>query len=209
MSSVGPPTLTHLITSERAAARLERHAEDASTGAHAQTRQWFEAEPLWFKRAVFYEIHIRGFYDANGDGSGDFRGLTEKLDYLQWLGIDCIWLLPFYKSPLRDGGYDIADFTDVHPDYGSVSDVQDLIDASHARRIRVIADLVMNHTSVDHPWFQQARSSPDSPKREWYVWSDTVHRYEDARIIFIDTESSNWTWDPVAEAYYWHRFFTH
>ena len=158
---------------------------------------------------MFYEIHIRGFFDANGDGSGDFRGLTEKLDYLQWLGIDCIWLLPFYRSPLRDGGYDIADFTSVHPDYGNVDDVHELIDAAHARRIRVIADLVMNHTSSDHPWFQESRSSPDSPKRDWYVWSDTPERYQDARIIFIDTESSNWTWDPVAGAYYWHRFFSH
>ena len=181
----------------------------AATPAPAQTRQWFEAEPLWFKRAVFYEIHIRGFFDANGDGSGDFRGLTEKLDYLQWLGIDCIWLLPFYESPLRDGGYDISDFYKVHPDYGTVEDVRQLIDAAHARRIRVIADLVMNHTSSDHPWFQESRSSPDNPKRDWYVWSDTQERYQDARIIFVDTESSNWTWDPVAGAYYWHRFFSH
>jgi maltose alpha-D-glucosyltransferase/alpha-amylase len=173
------------------------------------TSQWFEREPLWFKTAVFYEIHIRGFFDANGDGSGDFRGLTEKLDYLQWLGIDCIWLLPFFDSPLRDGGYDIADFSKVHPDYGVVEDVRQFIDAAHARHIRVIADLVMNHTSSDHAWFQEARSSRDSPKRDWYVWSDTNDRYPDARIIFIDTESSNWTWDPVAEQYYWHRFFSH
>ena len=175
----------------------------------AQTSQWFESEPLWYKRAVFYEIHIRGFFDDNGDGSGDFRGLTEKLDYLQWLGIDCIWLLPFYESPLKDGGYDIADFQKVHPDYGTVEDVRRLVDAAHARRIRVIADLVMNHTSSEHPWFQESRSSPDNPKRDWYVWSDTTDRYQDARIIFIDTESSNWTWDPVAGQYYWHRFFSH
>jgi maltose alpha-D-glucosyltransferase/alpha-amylase len=182
---------------------------DATPGA-AQTTQWFEAEPLWFKRAIFYEIHIRGFFDANGDGSGDFRGLTEKLDYLQWLGIDCIWLLPFYESPLRDGGYDIADFYKVHPDYGTVEDVRQLIEAAHARRIRVIADLVMNHTSSDHPWFQESRTGgPEGPKRDWYVWSDTPDRYTDARIIFIDTESSNWTWDPVAGQYYWHRFFSH
>ncbi len=208
--SVGPSTLTHLIARERgsmAAATAQVH--DPTPGAQAQARQWFEAEPLWFKRAVFYEIHIRGFFDANGDGSGDFRGLTEKLDYLQWLGIDCIWLLPFYRSPLRDGGYDISDFTSVHPDYGNVDDVHQLIDAAHARRIRVIADLVMNHTSIDHPWFQDSRSSPDSPKRDWYVWSDTVHRYEEARIIFTDTETSNWTWDDTAGAYYWHRFFSH
>jgi len=183
--------------------------EDETAPGAAQTRQWFEAEPLWFKRAVFYEIHIRGFYDGNGDGSGDFRGLAEKLDYLQWLGIDCIWLLPFYESPLRDGGYDISDFNKVHHDYGTVEDVRLLIDAAHARRIRVIADLVMNHTSSDHPWFQESRSSPESPKRDWYVWSDTLDRYTDARIIFIDTESSNWTWDPVAGQYYWHRFFAH
>ncbi len=176
----------------------------------AQTSQWFAAEPLWFKRAVFYEIHIRGFYDSNGDGSGDFRGLTEKLDYLQWLGIDCIWLLPFYESPLRDGGYDIADFYKVHPDYGNVEDVKQLIDAGHARGIRVIADLVMNHTSSDHAWFQESRSGgPDGPKRDWYVWSDTPEKYQEARIIFVDTEQSNWTYDPVAGAYYWHRFFSH
>jgi maltose alpha-D-glucosyltransferase/alpha-amylase len=181
------------------------------TDEHQQqaTRQWFEREPLWFKTAVFYEIHIRGFFDASGDGSGDFRGLTEKLDYLQWLGVDCIWLLPFYRSPLRDGGYDIADFTGVNPEYGAVDDVKEFIDAAHARRIRVIADLVMNHTSSDHPWFQEARSDPNSPKRDWYVWSDSDDRYPDARIIFTDTESSNWTWDPVAGQYFWHRFFSH
>jgi maltose alpha-D-glucosyltransferase / alpha-amylase len=181
----------------------EREARPSSPG------HWFEAQPLWFKTAVFYEIHIRGFFDGNGDGSGDFRGLTEKLDYLQWLGIDCIWLLPFYKSPLRDGGYDIADFFSIHPDYGTVEDVRTFIEAAHQRGMRVIADLVMNHTSSDHEWFQQARSSPDNPYRDWYVWSDTVHRYEDARIIFIDTEPSNWTWDEQAQAYYWHRFFSH
>jgi maltose alpha-D-glucosyltransferase/alpha-amylase len=198
--SVGPPTLTHILSREQATGPVP---------SPAQTRQWFEAEPLWFKGAVFYEIHIRGFFDGNGDGGGDFRGLTEKLDYLQWLGIDCIWLLPFYESPLRDGGYDISDFRKVHPDYGTVDDVRALIDAAHARRIRVIADLVMNHTSADHPWFQESRSSPDSPKRNWYVWSETNERYPEARVIFVDTEPSNWTWDPVAGAYYWHRFFSH
>jgi maltose alpha-D-glucosyltransferase/alpha-amylase len=174
-----------------------------------QPGHWFEAEPLWFKTAVFYEIHLRGFYDGDGDGSGDFRGLTDKLDYLQWLGIDCIWLLPMYRSPLRDGGYDISDFLTVHEDYGVEEDVRRFIDESHQRGLRVIADLVMNHTSIDHPWFQEARSSPDSPKRNWYVWSDTTERYKDARIIFVDTETSNWTWDAQAGAYYWHRFFSH
>ena len=178
-------------------------------GSTAEPGHWFERDQLWFKRAVFYEIHLRGFFDANDDGAGDFRGLTEKLDYLQWLGIDCIWLLPMYASPLRDGGYDIADFYSVHPDYGTIEDVRALLEAAHRRGIRVIADLVMNHTSSDHPWFQESRSSPDSPKRDWYVWSDDDTRYAGARIIFVDSESSNWTWDPVAGAYYWHRFFSH
>jgi maltose alpha-D-glucosyltransferase/alpha-amylase len=170
---------------------------------------WFESDPLWFKTAVFYEIHLRGFFDGNGDGSGDFRGLTEKLDYLQWLGVDCIWLLPMFASPLRDGGYDIADFYAVHPDYGTIEDVRAFIEAAHERGMRVIADLVMNHTSSDHEWFQEARSSAESPKRDWYVWSDTNERYPDARVIFVDTEPSNWTWDPLAGAFYWHRFFSH
>src|SRR3984885_14472663 len=205
--SVGPSTLTHLLAREHTTTSAS--PESQAPAQEVQARQWFGAEPLWFKRAVFYEIHIRGFFDANGDGSGDVRGLTEKLDYLQWLGIDCIWLLPFYESPLRDGGYDISDFTKVHPDYGTVDDVRELIEAAHARRIRVIADLVMNHTSNEHAWFQESRSSPDNPKRDWYVWSDTDERYRDARIIFTDTEVSNWTYDPVAGAYYWHRFFSH
>ncbi|MGI8902119.1 MAG: alpha-amylase family glycosyl hydrolase, partial [Solirubrobacteraceae bacterium] len=204
---IGPPTLSHLLAREHVSSAGDGH--EAAGAPQAQARQWFEAEPLWFKRAVFYEIHIRGFYDANGDGSGDFRGLNEKLDYLQWLGIDCIWLLPFYSSPMRDGGYDISDFTNVHPDYGTVADVREVIEAAHARRIRVISDLVMNHTSSEHPWFQESRLSAQSPKRDWYVWSDTDERYRDARIIFVDTETSNWTWDPVAGAYYWHRFFNH
>jgi maltose alpha-D-glucosyltransferase/alpha-amylase len=172
-------------------------------------RRWFEADPVWFKKAVFYEIHIRGFHDASGDGSGDFRGLIDKLDYLQWLGINCIWLLPMYPSPLRDGGYDISDFFSINPDYGTVEDFRAFVDAAHERGMRVIADLVMNHTSSDHPWFQEARRDPLSPKRDWYVWSDTDDRYQGARIIFVDTEVSNWTWDPIAGQYYWHRFFSH
>jgi maltose alpha-D-glucosyltransferase / alpha-amylase len=173
----------------------------------SEAGKWFESDPLWFKRAVFYEVHLRGFFDGSGDGSGDLRGLTDKLDYLQWLGIDCIWLLPMYPSPLRDGGYDISDFCAVHPDYGSVDDFKTLVEAAHQRGIRVIADLVVNHTSADHPWFQEAREG--GPKRDWYVWSDKDDRYREARIIFLDTEASNWTWDPIAGAYYWHRFFSH
>ncbi len=171
--------------------------------------QWFESDPTWFQRAVFYEVHVRAFADGNDDGIGDFVGLAERLDYLQWLGVDCVWLLPMYPSPLRDGGYDISDFYSVHPDYGTVDDFKAFIDAAHERGIRVIADLVMNHTSIEHPWFQESRTKPESPKRDWYVWSDTDTRYADARIIFVDSESSNWTWDPVAGAYYWHRFFSH
>ncbi|HUH21357.1 MAG TPA: maltose alpha-D-glucosyltransferase, partial [Gaiellaceae bacterium] len=172
-------------------------------------RQWFEADPLWFKRAVFYEIHIRGFADGNDDGSGDFRGLTGKLDYLQWLGVDCVWLLPMYPSPLRDGGYDIADFFVIHPDYGVVDDFKTFVEQAHQRGIRVIADLVMNHTSSDHLWFQESRTDPEGPRGDWYVWSDADDRWPEARIIFVDTEPSNWTWDPVRGQYYWHRFFAH
>ena len=165
-------------------------------------------DPLWFKSAIFYEVVIRGFFDATNDGTGDIRGLTEQLDYLEWLGIDCIWLLPFFQSPLRDGGYDISDYMTVLPEYGSVEDVERLLEESHRRGIRVIADMVMNHTSDQHPWFQESRI-PGSDKRDWYVWSETDEKYTDARIIFVDTEISNWTHDPEAGAYYWHRFFSH
>ncbi|TAN21408.1 MAG: maltose alpha-D-glucosyltransferase [Acidobacteria bacterium] len=167
------------------------------------------APSLWFKNAVIYEVPVRAFADWNGDGIGDFRGLIDKLDYLQWLGVDCLWLLPFYPSPLRDDGYDIADFHDVDPDYGTLEDFRELLEEAHARGMRVLADLVLNHTSDQHPWFQQARSSADSPYRNWYVWSSDPHRYAQARIIFTDTEVSNWTWDPVANAYFWHRFYSH
>jgi maltose alpha-D-glucosyltransferase/alpha-amylase len=180
-----------------------------AAAARSTEPQWFERQPLWFKTAVFYEIHTRAFFDSSDDGSGDFRGLAQKLDYLQWLGIDCIWLLPFYPSPLRDGGYDIAQFKDVHPDFGTLDDFRTFVEQAHERGMRVIADLVMNHTSSEHPWFQESRSSRDSPKRDWYVWGDDPGRYSEARIIFVDAESSNWTWDPVAGQYYWHRFFHH
>jgi maltose alpha-D-glucosyltransferase/alpha-amylase len=180
------------------------------TASPADPAHWFERDPLWFKRAIFYEIHLRGFYDGDDDGFGDFVGLTEKLDYLHWLGVDCLWLLPMYASPLRDGGYDIANFLEIHSDYGTLEDFETFILGAHERGIRVIADLVMNHTSSDHAWFQRARTAPaGSPERDWYVWSDTEERYQDARIIFTDTEASNWTWDPVAGQYYWHRFFSH
>ncbi len=167
------------------------------------------SDPQWYKRAVFYEVLVRGFHDSNGDGTGDIRGLADKLDYVQWLGVDCIWLLPIYQSPLRDGGYDISDFFTVLPEFGTIGDFVELVDQAHARGIRVIADLVMNHTSDQHPWFQASRNEPDGPYGDWYVWSDTDERYQDARIIFIDTEKSNWTWDPVRQQYYWHRFFSH
>jgi maltose alpha-D-glucosyltransferase/alpha-amylase len=170
---------------------------------------WFESDPLWFKHAVFYEIHTRAFFDGNDDGSGDLRGVAEKLDYLQWLGIDCIWLLPLYPSPLRDGGYDIADFNNVHPDYGTVEDFRQLVEGAHQRGIRVIADLVMNHTSADHPWFQASRSDRDGPHGDWYVWSDSDEPWQEARIIFLDTEPSNWTFDPMRGQFFWHRFFSH
>ncbi|OPG09644.1 maltose alpha-D-glucosyltransferase [Microbispora sp. GKU 823] len=171
-----------------------------------------EEEPRdrrWYKRAVFYEVLIRGFADSNGDGTGDIRGLIEKLDYLQWLGIDCLWLLPLYESPLKDGGYDISDYMKILPDFGDLGDFIKLVDEAHKRGIRVIADLVMNHTSDQHPWFQASRHDPEGPYGDFYVWSDTDERYKDARIIFIDTEASNWTYDPVRGQYYWHRFFHH
>jgi maltose alpha-D-glucosyltransferase / alpha-amylase len=166
-------------------------------------------DPLWYKRAVFYEVLIRGFHDSNSDGTGDIRGLTEKLDYLHWLGVDCIWLLPIYESPLKDGGYDISDFLKVLPEFGDLGDFVELVDEAHRRGMRIIADLVMNHTSDAHPWFQASRSDPTGPFGDFYVWSDTEDQYKDARIIFVDTETSNWTWDPVRQKYFWHRFFAH
>jgi maltose alpha-D-glucosyltransferase/alpha-amylase len=165
--------------------------------------------PDWYKDAIFYEVHVKAFMDGDGNGVGDFRGLTERLDYLRDLGVTCLWILPMYPSPLRDDGYDIADFYGIHPTYGTVEDFQKFLDAAHARELRVIADLVMNHTSDQHPWFQAARSDPASPYRDYYMWSDTDQRFRDARVIFTDTEKSNWTADPVAKQFYWHRFFSH
>jgi maltose alpha-D-glucosyltransferase / alpha-amylase len=163
----------------------------------------------WFQRAVFYEVSVRSFFDANGDGTGDLQGLIEKLDYLSWLGVDCLWLLPFYSSPLRDGGYDIADFFTILPEYGKLGDAVRLMEEAHRRGIRIIADLVVNHTSDQHPWFQESRQNQTNPRADWYVWSDTDQKYTDARIIFTDTERSNWAWDSERQQYYWHRFFSH
>jgi maltose alpha-D-glucosyltransferase/alpha-amylase len=172
--------------------------------------QIFTGDPLWYKDAVIYEVHVRAFADSDGDGIGDFKGLTSKLDYLQDLGVTAIWLLPFYPSPLKDDGYDIADYNDVNPSYGDLADVRLFIREAHRRGLRVITELVCNHTSDQHPWFQRARRArPGSSYRDFYVWSDNPQKYKDARIIFKDFETSNWTWDPVANAYYWHRFYSH
>jgi maltose alpha-D-glucosyltransferase/alpha-amylase len=167
-------------------------------------------DPLWYKDAIIYEVHVKAFFDSNNDGIGDFRGLIDKLDYLQDLGVTCLWLLPFFPSPLRDDGYDIADYFGVHPSYGTLDDFKAFMAAARERNLQVIVELVVNHTSDQHPWFQAARKAPPgSPERDFYVWSDTDQRYREARIIFTDYEKSNWTWDPEAKAYYWHRFFSH
>ncbi|MGY1842189.1 maltose alpha-D-glucosyltransferase [Modestobacter sp. SYSU DS0875] len=167
------------------------------------------SDPEWFKRAVFYEVLVRGFADSNADGIGDLRGMIGKLDYLQWLGVDCLWLPPFFSSPLRDGGYDVSDYTAVLPEFGDIEDFKELIEAAHSRGMRMIIDFVMNHTSDQHPWFQASRSDPEGPYGDFYVWADDDTGYADARIIFVDTESSNWTFDPVRKQYFWHRFFSH
>src|SRR5205809_5110482 len=167
-------------------------------------------DPLWYKDAIIYQAPVKSFFDSNNDGIGDFRGLTQKLDYLQGLGITCVWLLPFFPSPLKDDGYDIADYRNVHPSYGTLEDFQAFVNAAHERRIKILIELVVNHTSDQHPWFQQARHAPPgSPEREFYIWSDTDTKFPETRIIFCDTEKSNWTYDPVAKQYYWHRFFSH
>lgn len=161
----------------------------------------------WYKNAIFYEVYIRAFKDSNADGHGDIPGVIEKLDYLRELGVDCIWLQPLYLSPLRDDGYDIADYYNILPEYGTLNDFKNLVQAAHQRGMRVITDMVMNHTSDQHPWFQQACQDRNSPYRDYYVWSDTDQKYSDARIIFLDTEKSNWSWNETAGQYYWHRFY--
>ena len=187
-----------------------------SSGQHFTPKSTFELnapglqhDPLWYRKAVFYEVLVRAFADANGDGSGDFSGLIDRLDYLQWLGVDCLWLPPFFQSPLRDGGYDISDYNSVLDEFGTISDFKRLVAEAHARGVRVIIDLPLNHTSDQHPWFQESRKDPDGPYGDFYVWSDTDEKYQDARIIFVDTEESNWTFDPIRRQFFWHRFFSH
>ena len=167
-------------------------------------------DPLWYKDAIIYQVHVKSFRDANGDGYGDFRGLIQRLDYVQSLGVTALWILPFYPSPLRDDGYDIAAYEEINPTYGNIDDFKAFMDEAHRRGLRVITELVINHTSDQHPWFQRARRAPKgSPERDFYVWTDDPNKYEGTRIIFTDTETSNWTWDPVAQQFFWHRFFSH
>ncbi len=163
----------------------------------------------WYKDAIIYQVHVRTFSDSNGDGIGDFQGLAQRLDYVQELGVTAIWLMPFSPSPLRDDGYDISDYKSVHSSYGTLEDFKTFLSGAHDRGIRVIIEMVANHTSDQHPWFLESRASQDNPKRDWYVWSDTDTRYGGTRIIFVDTEMSNWAWDPISKSYYWHRFFSH
>lgn len=163
---------------------------------------------FWYQKAVFYEVYVRAFYDANGDGHGDLIGLTQKLDYLKLLGVNCIWLLPIYPSPLKDDGYDVADYCNIHPDYGNLEDFKALVVAAHELNLKIILDLVMNHTSDQHPWFKAARANRTSKYHDYYVWSETDKKYSDARIIFLDTEKSNWTWNEATQEYYWHRFYS-
>jgi maltose alpha-D-glucosyltransferase/alpha-amylase len=186
--------------------RTDAHAEPF---APASMPMYRSADPLWYKDAVFYQLHVKSFADSNGDGIGDFPGLTAKLDHVSSLGVDCLWLQPMYPSPFKDDGYDISDYVNIHPSYGTLQDFERFLEQAHSRGLRVIIELVLNHTSDQHAWFAEARSSRDNPRRDWYVWSDTDDRYRGVRIIFIDTELSNWAWDPVSKSYYWHRFFSH
>lgn len=166
-------------------------------------------DPQWYRRSVFYEVMVRSFMDSNGDGTGDLGGLISKLDYLQWLGIDALWLPPFFQSPLRDGGYDVSDYTAILPEFGTIEEFRELVTKAHERNMRIVIDLVVNHTSDQHPWFQASREDPEGPYGDFYVWSDTDEKYENVRIIFVDTEESNWAFDPVRRQFYWHRFFSH
>ncbi|MBA3848182.1 MAG: maltose alpha-D-glucosyltransferase, partial [Planctomycetes bacterium] len=182
------------------------HLKEAEQGATLPT----DDAALWYRDAVIYQLNVKAFFDSNDDGVGDFKGVAAKLDYVKDLGVNTIWFMPFYPSPLRDDGYDISHYDDVHPQYGNLDDFRLMLAEAHRRDLKVITELVMNHTSDQHPWFQAARRAPPgSPERDFYVWSDTEEKYKGTRIIFTDTETSNWTWDPVAKAYYWHRFFSH
>ena len=175
----------------------------------AQSRPGISADPEWFRTAVFYEALLRSFADSDGDGIGDLRGLISRLDYLAWLGVDCVWIPPFYPSPIRDGGYDISDYTAIDPRYGTMEDFRELVHQAHQRGIRIVIDMVVNHTSDAHPWFQASRSDPEGPYGDFYVWADDDSGYDDARIIFVDTEESNWAYDVERGQFYWHRFFSH
>src|ERR1700743_393729 len=167
-------------------------------------------DALWYKDAVIYQVNVKSFLDSNDDGIGDFKGLTSKLEYIRDLGVNTIWLMPFYPSPLKDDGYDISDYQNVHPQFGTLDDFRAMLREAHRLELKVVTELIINHTSDQHPWFQAARKSPPgSPQRDFYVWSDTDKKYSGARIIFTDTEKSNWSWDAEAKAYYWHRFFSH
>lgn len=203
--AAGPPPVAP-VTAALPVGALPPRRQPAAPPGH---RPGLSDDPSWYRSAVFYEVLVRAFSDSSGDGSGDLRGLIERLDYLQWLGIDALWLPPFYPSPLRDGGYDVADYTAIAGQYGTMADFTELIAEAHARGIRIVIDLVMNHTSDQHPWFQASRADPEGPYGDFYVWSDDATRYEDARIIFVDTETSNWTFDPVRRQFFWHRFFSH
>jgi maltose alpha-D-glucosyltransferase/alpha-amylase len=207
--SAGPaaPATTAVVSGEQTT--HDEAVYDAPSAADFRHARTLPVDDDWYKRAVFYEVLVRAFADSNRDGFGDLRGLTDKLDYLAWLGVDCLWLPPFYDSPLRDGGYDIRDYRKVLGEFGTVEDFVEFLDQAHARGIRVITDLVMNHTSDQHFWFQESRRDPQGPYGDFYVWSDEDTRWPEARIIFVDTESSNWTYDSVRGQFYWHRFFSH
>lgn len=210
--------MNHIVSADAASSRTgdNQTSDDISPSSipgipalPPQPRPGLNNDPQWYRTAVFYEALLRSFADSNGDGVGDFAGLTSRLDYLAWLGVDAIWIPPFYPSPMRDGGYDIADYTGVDPRYGTMDDFARLVQEAHARGIRIVIDMVLNHTSDAHPWFQASRCDPSGPYGDFYVWSDTDERYAGTRIIFIDTESSNWTWDEQRGQYFWHRFFSH
>ena len=215
-----PSDLTNVVSQQtapdaggaapNAAQKTSKPANESKGKPRRSNREGLLHEPSWYKSGVIYQVHVRAFYDANGDGTGDFRGITQKLDYIKELGVTAIWLLPFYPSPQKDDGYDIADYCNVHPMFGTLADFKTFLREAHRRGLRVITELVLNHTSDRHPWFQRARrAKPGSRWRNFYVWSDTAEKYKGTRIIFKDVETSNWAWDPVAGAYYWHRFFSH